>query len=162
MKIKFTNKTYNIHTGFSLFALLMLYFTSVHLLQHITALNIKKNGKLLPAIVVAKHQSTRGRDYATVELPIQFEPVKKLYLDCSTIQIGDTVIVQYLHNNSIILVYDNGNITLGKYNLYTVIIEFIIVFFLFFIAITSSTWQTEADKYVLKRKKYLLRKQLPK
>jgi hypothetical protein len=136
MKTLFTTKTHEIHLAFIALALLTLGFSFFAFNNYLKAKTIEKNGRKIKGIVMDKFCQRKKKNNGYVTLQLISEGISKQLKtnNCSFINIGDTMMVQFLSTNEDILEYRDGKILTGGY-FYSMLLGFIATILIFFIGI---------------------------
>jgi hypothetical protein len=136
MKIDLNTKTHEIHIAFIALSLLTLSFSFFAFYNYLQANKIEKNGKQIIGIVTDKfcQQKKKNNGYVTLQLPSEGLSKQLKTNNCTFMNIGDTMMVQFLSANDDILEYRNGKILIGGY-FYSMILGFIAAILIFVIGI---------------------------
>jgi hypothetical protein len=136
MKTHIYTKTHELHLAFILLALLTLAFALFALNNYVKANEIAKNGKPINGIVTDKFCQRKKKNNGYVTLQLASEGISKQLKtnNCTFINVGDTMLVQYLSADKDILEIRNGKAEMGGY-FYSTLLGFAAAILIFFIGI---------------------------
>jgi hypothetical protein len=136
MKMQINIKNHEIHLLLILLTLLTLTFSFFALYNYLQAKNITKNGKKVIGVVTEIFCTRKKKNNGTVILQLPSVNIsKKLKTNnCTFINVGDTIMVQFLSVSDGILEYRNGKILSGRY-FYSTLLGFLASILIFFIGI---------------------------
>lgn len=136
MKTHLNTKTHEIHIAFIALSLLTLAFSLFAFNNYLKAKNIERNGKQILGIVTDKfcQQKKKNNGYVTLQLPDKGLSKQLKTNNCTFINIGDTMMVQFLSADKDILEIRNGKTEMGGY-FYSMLLGFIAATLIFFIGI---------------------------
>jgi hypothetical protein len=140
MKTHINTKTHQIHLAFIALSLLTLAFSLFALNNYLQAKNIEKNGKQVSGIVTEVFCMRKKKNNGTVTLQLPSEGIsKKLKTNnCTFINIGDTMMVQFLSADDDILEYRNDKILTGRF-FYSTLLGFVAATLIFIVGIKKKT-----------------------
>ncbi len=117
MRTQFYFKQYEVHLVFILLSLLTFFFSIYAGKNYMEAKNIEKNGKQVNGIVteVFCMRKKKNNGYVTLQLVSEGISKKLKTNNCTFINIGDTMLVQYLSADKDILEIRNGKAEMGGY-----------------------------------------------
>jgi hypothetical protein len=136
MKTHIYTKTHEIHLAFIALALLTVAFSFFALNNYLQAKNIANNGRQISGIVTDKfcQQKKKNNGYVTLQLPSEGLSKQLKTNNCTFINIGDTMMVQFLSADKDILEIRNGKTEMGGY-FYSMLLGFIAAILIFVIGI---------------------------
>jgi hypothetical protein len=136
MKTHLNTKNHEIHIVFIALSFLTLAFSIFALNNYLKAKNIEKNGRQVAGIVTEIFCMKKKKNNGTITLQLLSVGIsKKLKTNnCTFINIGDTMMVQFLSADEDILEYRNRKILTGGY-FYSMILGFIAAILIFVIGI---------------------------
>jgi hypothetical protein len=136
MKTHLNTKAHEIHIAFIALSILTLAFSFFALNNYLQAKSIEKNGKQVNGIVTEIFCMRKKKNNGTITLQLPSEGIsKKLKTNnCTFINIGDTMMVQFLSADDDILEYRNGTILTGGY-FYSTLLGFAAAALIFIVGI---------------------------